>query len=587
MAMKIQLLGRPAILGGSTAATDVRGHQSWALLARILLADHPLDRRTLATELFPSAVDPLGSLRWCLAELRRAIGSSETLVGDPVRINLPEGVEVDVYALRDRDAEMPEIAGDLLEGVEPRCSAEFSTWLLIARERAAAAIAARLRQETLRAIAGGDHNLAIHLAEQAVRRDNFDEGAHILLVKSLTIAGSFAAAARHVEETTRLFEQELGVKPSPALRSAARETVSSPPVGVSAEAVARSMFDSGKAALAAGATEAGVDCLRRAVTESAALKDRRLHTMAVQELGVALVHSVRGFDDEGAMLIRQSIDGAIECSAPDLIAAGYRELGYVDALAGRRPEAASQLDKAGAVAEDTDAHAGILAVKGFNLVDWGQLDAGLKEFDVSLNAAREAQNRHREVWSLGIGAWGHVAAGNISTADQWLTRCLDIVTDLSWLSFRPWPMALHAEVCLQQGKRPDQLRDGLFEAFALSCQIGDPCWEAAASRVIGLTYAAEGDLTLALEWMGQAKQRCTRNSDRYTALLVQIYADQAWLSQKAGKDAQANALARALLSLAARTHADRYIPIAIEILDNTGGYTASTPPPVTRSAAAS
>jgi DNA-binding SARP family transcriptional activator len=568
MAPVIRLLGRPEIIGDESDQTTVRGHQAWALLARILLSDKPLDRRSLAAELFPDAVDPLGSLRWCLAALRRAIGSSETLTGDPVRIDLPEATEVDVLALRDGKTALPDQTGDLLEGIEPRCSAEFSTWLLIARERIAATLNAKLRQETLQAISSGDFDRAIRLSEQAVRRDAYNEGAHILLVKSLTHAGSIDAAMRHIEDTTRMFEAELGVAPSPALRGAARKSVSSPPAGIAAEAVVKSLLESGKAALAAGATEAGIDCLRRAVTEAEASKDRWLQSRAMQELGVALVHSVRGYDDEGAILIRQSIDSATDCSAPNLIATGYRELGYVDALAGRRPEAAGHLDQADAVAQDADARAGILSVTGFNLVDWGKVGPGLDRFEASLEQAREAQNRRREIWSLGIGAWGQLAAGDLDTAQIWLDQCIAQVAELNWLGFRPWPLTLQAEVQLRLGGRPDKLRDSLFETFALSCQIGDPCWEAAAARAIALTYASERDLPLAIEWLEQARKRCTRETDHYAGMLVNIYADHADLCLQAGRAEQANALARELLSLAARTHMDSFIPKAVQIIDD-------------------
>ena len=48
------------------------------------MTERPLSRRELSAELFPSAVDPLGALRWCLAGLRRALGSAEAFAGDPV-----------------------------------------------------------------------------------------------------------------------------------------------------------------------------------------------------------------------------------------------------------------------------------------------------------------------------------------------------------------------------------------------------------------------------------------------------------------------------------------------------------------------
>ena len=76
MGLDVRLIGRPEIVDPSGVSRLVRGYQSWALLARLVLADRPLSRRELSAELFPDTVDPLGSLRWCLAGLRRAVGSA-------------------------------------------------------------------------------------------------------------------------------------------------------------------------------------------------------------------------------------------------------------------------------------------------------------------------------------------------------------------------------------------------------------------------------------------------------------------------------------------------------------------------------
>jgi DNA-binding SARP family transcriptional activator len=223
---KIRLLGEPAILDGAGRTQAVRGYKAWALLARLLLARGPLDRRILAEELFSEADDPLGSLRWCLTSLRKALDSPDGLSGDPVRCQLPADVDVDVWRLDSDDFDI-EQAGSFLEGIEPRSSPEFSIWLLIERERMASLIASRLRQETLRALSTEDHERAVRLAELGVRRAPLDEGAHVLLVKSLAQAGQPEAALKHVAATETLFLCELGTKPSLALRSAARQTVSS------------------------------------------------------------------------------------------------------------------------------------------------------------------------------------------------------------------------------------------------------------------------------------------------------------------------------------------------------------------------
>lgn len=157
MGLSIQLLGKPGIYDSSPALQPVRGHQSWALLARVLLSERPISRRQLVSELFPDTDDPLGALRWCLAALRKAIGSRDALTGDPVVANLPNDTDVDVKNLEAGSLSASR-ANDLLEGIEPRCSAEFSIWLLVERERLATIIDNQIRQETLAKIYAARHD---------------------------------------------------------------------------------------------------------------------------------------------------------------------------------------------------------------------------------------------------------------------------------------------------------------------------------------------------------------------------------------------------------------------------------------------
>ena len=86
-----------------------------------------------------------------------------------------------------------ERAGDLLEGIDPRCSPEMDTWLLVSRQRVAGLIDALVRAEVLGSLSAGATARALPLAELGVRRAVFDEGTHVLLVKSLVAAGRYDA----------------------------------------------------------------------------------------------------------------------------------------------------------------------------------------------------------------------------------------------------------------------------------------------------------------------------------------------------------------------------------------------------------
>ena len=84
MSLRVRLLGRPCIEGEDGQPCEPpRGRKSWALLARVALAERPLTRNELASELF---ADPLAALRWCLADLRRCCQDPQLLRGDPVRL---------------------------------------------------------------------------------------------------------------------------------------------------------------------------------------------------------------------------------------------------------------------------------------------------------------------------------------------------------------------------------------------------------------------------------------------------------------------------------------------------------------------
>lgn len=558
MGGKIKLLGEPSILDENGQSQPVRGYQAWAVLARTVLARGPIERRSLAAELFPEAEDPLGALRWCLASLRKALNSSECLRGDPIECNLPPGFDVDLLQIDLDNFDLAEV-GPLLDGIEPRSSPEFATWLLIERTRISGIVDAKLRRETLRALSLEDHSTAIKLAQSAVRRDAFNESAHVLLVKSLALGGSLDAALEHVEATERLFLAELGEKPSQALRSAARRTIASPAAGIPMEAFITSLIQSGLAALSAGAIDAGLDCLRRAVNDAEKIKSKALLAKATLELGTALVHAVRGFDDEGAILLRQSTELAKHAGSARIAASGYRELGYVEALAGRRPAAAAYLAEALNIAEDRDNLAGIHAVMGFNLVDWGREREGLDHYHLSLDHARSNGNRRREIWALGLGALGLLSKDRFAEADSWLENCLTLVDEQRWVSFKPWPIALLGQSKLRQSHAPDGLRKNLEEAFALSCQVADPCWEAAVARTLALTHAAESDFKTATTWLDEARKRCFRHTDGYAALEVEILASQVEISLKQGLSDKADAFGREWIALAARTHMDKHV----------------------------
>lgn len=565
--MEIRLIGRPAILDDAGIARPVRGHQSWALLARLLLSDRPLSRRMLCSELFPAAADPLGALRWCLAGLRKAIGSPAAFTGDPVVAALPDGAVVDVGELEAGRFDVDR-AGELLDGIDPRSSFELDTWLMVHRQRIAAMIDSHVRASALQCLSAGNAERAVHLATIGVQRAILDERAHVVLVKSLVAAGSHAAAVRHVDDTAALFRAELGTEPTAALRDAARPRLAGSPPGVPRRAVAAALLESGQAALDAGATDAGLECLRRAADEADHAGDEHLAASCLLNLGIALVHSVRSHDDEGALLLQRSADMAEHLGAADIGANAARELAYVDALAGRRPAAQVHVNRARSLADGDDGLlAGVLAVDAFNLTDWGRYEQGRTTYARAVELARGTGATRREAWALGLGGWAHLVAGEVDAARAWIDQCLRLTSNIRWTAFRPFPVAVWAELELVGGAPPSSLRAGLEESFALSCSLADPCWEGATARAIALVCAADGDNPAALEWIERSRQRCLRETDVFEGLHAAILATQAELTLASGDEVGAQAAARSLIALSARAQMDGYLERGLALLN--------------------
>jgi DNA-binding SARP family transcriptional activator len=416
--LRVRLLGHPRIEDApGQPCQPPRGQKSWALLARVALAERPLTRGELAGELFGEADDPLGALRWCLADLRRCGQNPRLLRGDPV--SLAEGsVWADVRALWDGSLHVAEIGGTLLDGVEPRNCPAFDVWLMMARGKCAARSMEGLRRAALDLLAAGDAEAAIEPAGRAVALDPLDEGAQELFLRTLVAARHPARAAVHLSSCEALFARE-GLVCSPALRSAALAAVASSPVGLRAAVVARSLLRAGKAALDAGSADAGVETLRRAAEEAERARDPLMLADVLAALGSALVHAVRGFDGEGAVVLNRALAAARSAGSQRLTADILRELAFVDVQAGRHTSAARALREAWAQSEatgDPALTARVLAVRGMNEADQGHHDSAVKLLARSAQTAASAGSRRQEAWSAGVMARSLLLAGQIEEA---------------------------------------------------------------------------------------------------------------------------------------------------------------------------
>lgn len=509
----VRLLGKPRVETGDDRGP--RGKKSWAVLARIALSERPVGRAELAGELFADADDPMGALRWCLADLRRCLEVPGLVGGDPL-VLAPDAIWLDVWALRDGTLPVRDIGGVLLDGAEPRHCARFDTWLLLARGECAARSREELRLATLRLLATGEAEASLVPAGRAAALDPLDEDAQELFLRALVAAGHAARASVHLALCEAVFTRE-GLSLSPAVRAAARAPGSRPRMGVRAKVVAASLRSAGTAALDAGSVDAGIETLRRAVEEAELSGDAALHADILRTLGSALVHAVRGFDGEGAVVLHQAMRTAGDVASPALTADILRELAFVDLQAGRHASAERALAEAARHAElaaDPALTAGILGIQGMNQADRGRHGTGAALLSTSVDTATAVGQPRQVAWSQGVLARSLLLSGHLAEARAAAERSIELCDRERWNAFRPLPLALRAHVLVETG-HVEEARDDAEEAFALACELGDPCWEGLAGRALALAALRTGDPAGAEAWIVDARQRCDRVPDRY------------------------------------------------------------------------
>jgi tetratricopeptide (TPR) repeat protein len=409
---------------------------------------------------------------------------------------------------------------------------------------------AMAHDEALERLAAGDTAGATELAAQLVSQDPLDQAGQELLIRCFARAGRHQAAERQLAECEALFRRELGVLPGPELRSAASEADRTPAGAVGDSDAALGQLEAGQAALDAGAVEPGVQIVRQACAEAAASGDASLEARCLAALGSALVHAMRGRDEEGALRLHEALRLAEGDGERATVAAACRELGYIDVQAGRGPSAGRWLMRATKLAEGNEELCAVLGVRGMALSDRAHYGAALDLLNRSVARAERCGRRRQAAWSLSLIGRVHLLRGALSLALPPLDESLALVAAERWTAFRPWPEALRAEASLLMG-RPDEAAERLDHAFRLACRLGDPCWEAMGARLMGLVTARTGDTATAREQVAEALARATRVSDVYQWVHAYVLDSFAGLAIETGADDAAQIVDR-LAELAER-----------------------------------
>jgi DNA-binding SARP family transcriptional activator len=516
MATRINLLGAPTIDVDGARVAGPRGSKSWAVLAYLLLTDRPVPRARLVDLLFGEAEDPAGALRWTLSQVRRALGEAADLTGDPVGLVLREDTVADVGVLArgswPESLALPGFGGDLLEGVSLRVSPAFELWLSGERRRVAAATASMLHAAAHSRLAVGDTDSAVQLAGRLVACDPLDEYAHELLVRTLVAAGDPAAAAERVRQCEELFRRELGSAPSAALRDALspRRPVAVPR-GRSARLAA---IEVGVAAAQAGVYDRALAVLRGALAADGD-GDDEVSARAQAALGTALVHGVRGSDEEAITLLHRAFTTAVECGAREVAAQAAHELGVVETFRGHYGRMESWFAEAATLADgDPRRLAWVNLYAGFGRTDQADYARALATLELARGQARSAEDPRALAYAgTGMGRL-HLLRGELPNARAALEPALALTRELAWTSFIAFPESQLAEVDVREGLL-DSAEERLEHSYAMACHVGDPCWESYALRGRGLLAEARGDDGTALKLLANAPRSARRVRDTH------------------------------------------------------------------------
>ena len=520
MSATIQLLGRPRVVPHTGEAYQCRSRKSWALLTYLLLHERPPTRNQLASMLFSEADDPARALRWGLSEVRRALGPGGSVDGDPVVLQLPPGAVVDVTVVSrgtwTEAVTMPGLGVELLEGMTVRGAAVFDSWLLSAQRHVAAASEAILHEAALGSMAHGALDAAIGYAVRAAAMSPLDENHQALLIRLYRLSGDDDTAAKQFAACTKLFASELGAAPGPAVVAAMRTPVYRH-AEIADDAAIEALVEAGAAAVSAGASEAGAASLRTAVRLADDAGATRLRLCSRLVLAETLIHSLRGFDQEGLGVLHEVNDIAQAHDLPDVAAQARAELGYVDFLRARYDRAELWLTDALMLAGSTSMTAKATTYLGSVDSDRADYPQAIVRLVQAVTLSVEAKEPRRQSFALSMLGRVSLLRRDFDAAEQQLDASIELAERDHWLSFLPWPQALRGEVQLSRGDM-DGAAVLLQQAFARACHLGDPCWEGVSARALALVAVATGETERAFALLAEARSRCNRMPDPYVWL---------------------------------------------------------------------
>lgn len=511
--LDIRLLGRPVVLIDGEAVPPPKGAKAWGLLAYLASTRRSHPRSELAELLFSEADDPLGALRWNLAALRRLLCRPNALKGDTIRLDVGVAA-IDTQQLEDGDSAAVVAADDggaglLLSDMSFPDSPRFEMWLTTERARLLRRSTSLLREGALRALAEGDHELAVSRARTLVSLDPLDEGHHALLIRAHAIGGDAPSARAQFEHCRTVLRSELAIEPGPAVVAAAHLATgvadASRPVDLRAidarMTVAWQSFT-------AGSVDHGLDLGRGVVAMADHGDDTHLQVMTRLFFSAMLSIAVRGWDESATTTI-EALHLAEQHGATFEEATARGILAGIDLMRADYRAAAGHANIGATRSTDAGAQALNLAFLAAVEADTGQGAQAVRHAIEAVAVAEESADPIRIAYATAYAGHSLLLEDDIDGARPHVERSVAVLAPL--LVLLPWPLAMLGEIETRAGNL-DAAAELAARAGALAATTDIAYQRALALRVEALVAAARGDHEAALDGLTVALRQARRTT---------------------------------------------------------------------------
>ena len=224
---------RLEFLGGFTLIVDGRTVEVPKTLQRLIAflgLRHQATRAHAVGALWPEVSEDraLGSLRTALWRLQQL--GAPVIATSGEKLSLAKDVLVDVAELV-RSARLPYYTEDdrrttadlLLDGPAELLPGWFDDWVLIERERLRQLCLHALEDLAEHRLRSGRYGDAVEATLAAMRAEPLRESPYRLLIEIHIAEGNYSEAVQAYRSYRALLDRELGVAPSPAIRSLIRD----------------------------------------------------------------------------------------------------------------------------------------------------------------------------------------------------------------------------------------------------------------------------------------------------------------------------------------------------------------------------